>query len=105
MKLIPLEAFFEAWFKPRICARIFSDTASPEASSPARLIFSPEESFSISFSRLRLVTPRVRLEYIADMLWLMTIVFSSVETVRQNPFCLFVKDYICITRLHLQSFT
>src|SRR5574344_1083938 len=95
MKLIPFEAFFEAWFRPRICERIFSDTASPEASSPARLIFSPDESFSISFLRLKSVTPKERLANIADMLWLMTIIFSSMENCQTESFLSVCK------RLHL----
>ena len=37
---------------PRICARIFSEMASPAASSAARLMRRPLESFSIDFDRL-----------------------------------------------------
>ena len=53
LELLRRKAPVKAWFKPRICARIFSETASPEASSPARLILIPEESFSMLFDWLR----------------------------------------------------
>ena len=38
MNEMPFCAFDSACVRPRICERIFSDTARPEASSPARLI-------------------------------------------------------------------
>jgi len=62
---MPSCAFFEARFRPRICDRIFSETARPEASSPARLIRIPDESFSVSFWTSRFVTPRERLANMA----------------------------------------
>ena len=42
MKESPFWEFFSAWTRPLIWVRIFSDTARPEASSPALLIDSPE---------------------------------------------------------------
>lgn len=55
MKEMPFSAFLLAWRRPRICERIFSDTARPEASSPARAIRSPDDSFSMFLSRFRLL--------------------------------------------------
>jgi len=46
-----LSMFLPAWLSPRIWDRIFSDTASPEASSPPRLIRIPVASFSMSLFR------------------------------------------------------
>jgi hypothetical protein len=47
MKLMPFAAFVEAWFKPRIWLRIFSDTARPDASSAARVIRIPDDRCSL----------------------------------------------------------
>ena len=68
IKLMPFEAFAEAWFKPRIWLLIFSETARPEASSPARLMRKPDESFSMSLPMCTLVTPCVLCANIALML-------------------------------------
>ena len=56
MKEMPSMAFFSARFSPRIWLRIFSDTASPEASSPARVMRRPEDSFSMFLSRTQLLS-------------------------------------------------
>ncbi len=51
MKDTAVSMFRSAWLSPRIWDLIFSDTARPEASSPARLILIPEDSFSMSLFR------------------------------------------------------
>ena len=55
MNEMPFCEFCAAMRRPRICDRIFSDTARPEASSPARLIRRPDESFSMSLSDCKVV--------------------------------------------------
>jgi len=67
---MPSSVFRSAWRKPWICERIFSDTASPDASSPARLIRMPEESFSTSLVMLQSWNFKVRCAKIALTLWL-----------------------------------
>src|SRR5699024_12398657 len=59
----PSCAFFSAISNPRICPRIFSEIARPAASSPARLIFSPEESFSNELCTLLLFAPSFTEKY------------------------------------------
>ena len=68
MKEMPSSAFCSARRRPRICERIFSDTARPEASSPARLIRIPEESFSMSLSTAQLLNFSCRWAKMALML-------------------------------------
>ena len=68
MKEMPFAAFVLAWRRPRIWLRIFSDTARPEASSPARAMRSPDDSFSMFLSRSRLLTFSCRSAKIALML-------------------------------------
>ncbi len=68
MKEMPLAALLLAWRSPRIWLLIFSETASPEASSPARTMRSPEESFSMFLSTLSVFTFNWRSAKIALML-------------------------------------
>ena len=71
MKEIAFSMLRPAWFRPRIWERSFSETASPEASSPPRLIRWPEDSFSMSLLRSHSLNFTSRFAYIALMLWLM----------------------------------
>ncbi|OPZ31953.1 MAG: hypothetical protein BWY99_02859 [Synergistetes bacterium ADurb.BinA166] len=53
---MPSWLFRTAWSSPRTWARIFSDMASPAASSAAELMRSPVESLLMDFSSCMLVT-------------------------------------------------
>src|SRR5690554_3562545 len=79
MTLIPSWAFRIAWFIPRIWARIFSEIASPAASSPARLILRPEESRSKLLLRLPSAIPNCRWVFIAEMLLTILITFLLLD--------------------------
>src|SRR5690554_6616140 len=79
MTLIPSWAFRIACFIPRIWARIFSEMASPAASSPARLILKPEESRSRLLLRLLSTTVNCRWVFIAEMLLTILITSSSLN--------------------------
>ena len=68
MNEMPFCAFMEAMRRPRICERIFSDTASPDASSPARLMRKPDDSFSMSLSAAMLLNFNCRWVKMALML-------------------------------------
>ena len=68
MKEMPFCEFCTAMRRPRICDLIFSDTARPDASSPARLIRMPDESFSMSLSEAILLNFRLRSVNMALML-------------------------------------
>src|SRR3954465_10041197 len=59
-----------ATFRPPICERRPSEMARPAASSAARLIRKPEESFSSDLLIWLSVTDRLRYEFIAAMLLL-----------------------------------
>ena len=56
-------AFVEAWLRPRIWLLIFSEIARPAASSAARLMRYPEESFSVDFARLLETMPNIRFAF------------------------------------------
>jgi len=56
---------------PRICERSFSDTANPDASSPALLIRIPVDSFWMSLFRSISLNLTCLFAYRALMLWLM----------------------------------
>jgi hypothetical protein len=66
---IPSWALSEALFNPLIWALIFSDIASPAASSPALLIRKPEESFSSAFAEPVLLDRICRKVFNAGMLF------------------------------------
>ena len=70
---MPSDALVEARSSPLICFLIFSDIARPAASSAARLILYPEESFSVDFDCCDVVTLSMRLEFIACILCCTTI--------------------------------
>jgi hypothetical protein len=61
-------AFRVAWFRPRTCARSFSLMARPAASSAARLMRRPDESFSTDLPKAMAVIPRFRWALRASML-------------------------------------
>ena len=58
-----------AWATPRIWARIFSEMARPAASSAARLMRRPDESFSIDFDMLIAVADNCRWAFRAPRCW------------------------------------
>src|ERR1700716_3186228 len=69
-KLTPSWALAMAWLVPPISARRASDLTSPAASSAARLIRKPEDSFSRDFERAEDVVFRLRYALYAAMFWL-----------------------------------
>ena len=71
MKDTALSMFLPAWLRPRICERSFSDTASPDASSPPLLIRMPVDSFSMSLFRSISLNLTCLFANRALMLWLM----------------------------------
>src|SRR5690554_411584 len=79
MTLMPSWAFRIAWFIPRIWARIFSEIASPAASSPARLILKPDESRSRLLLRLLSAIVNCRWVFIAEMLLTILITFLLLD--------------------------
>src|SRR5439155_7530606 len=70
-KLMPSWALAMAWLVPPISARRDSDLTRPAASSAARLIRKPEDSFSRDFERADDVVFRLRYALYAAMFWLM----------------------------------
>jgi len=70
MKDTALSMFLPAWLSPRICDRSFSDTASPDASSPPLLIRIPVDSFSMSLFRSSSLNLTTLFANIALKLWL-----------------------------------
>src|SRR5208283_3059273 len=84
MKEMPFAAFLLAWLRPRIWLRIFSETASPDASSPARLMAKPEESFSMFLAVASFVSRSDLSANIALRLWLM-IMIILLECVAGHP--------------------
>src|SRR5262245_59327470 len=65
---MPSCALRTATFRPLTCERSFSEMTRPAASSAARLIRKPEESFSSDFDIAVSLTVRLRYELIAAML-------------------------------------
>ena len=70
---MPSWAFRPAWLRPRTWARSFSLMARPAASSAARLMRRPEESFSTDLPKFTAVALRLRCALRASTLVLMRI--------------------------------
>ncbi len=64
---MPSWALRTAWFRPRTCPRSFSEIVRPAASSAARLIRSPLDSFSTLFASDMPVVFRLRCAFTALM--------------------------------------
>src|SRR5690606_16908370 len=74
---MPSCAFLAAWLRPLICALIFSEMDRPAASSAARFILFPDDSFSMDLPAAVFVTNSWFLVLIAEMLLLIIIRSSS----------------------------
>ncbi len=76
--LMPSSAFREAWDRPRICLRIFSEMERPAASSAARFTLYPDDSFSADLDNVPCVMPNILLAFIALRLCCTTIINTSM---------------------------
>src|SRR5438309_9332983 len=91
-KLTPSWALEMAWLVPPISARRLSDLTRPAASSAARLIRNPEDSFSRELVRASDVVLRLRYALNAMMFWLIRMLLTppcssrlGVATSRPQP--------------------